>query len=156
MRFAYLSRVRACLPSDAAPRGRIEPMARKRKFGKIIIPVGMKPRPRQHEIDVAEVLAEHFRVDVEFVPTTARNTPDFLIDGVLWELKSPQGKGKNNIQRQLKYASKQSKNIIISASRSKLHINKIRGELTIQFQKTRSIRRLLLIDKTDKVMEITR
>lgn len=132
-------------------------MANKRnESGKIIIPVGMKPRPRPHEIEAAEILAKHFRVDIEFVPTTDRNTPDFLIDDVLWELKSPQGKGKNNIQRQLKYASKQSKNIIISASRSKLHINKIKGELTIQFQKTRSIKQLLLIDKTSKVIEITR
>lgn len=84
-------------------------MASKRnKPGKIIIPVGMKPRPRQHEIEVAEILAEYFKLDVEFVPTTNRNTPDFLIDGVLWELKSPQGKGKNNVERQLKYALHQS------------------------------------------------
>lgn len=79
---------------------------RKPQAGKIIIPSGMKPRPRQHEIDVAGVLAEHFKVDVEFMLTTERKSPDFLIDGVLWELKSPQGSGKNNIQRQLKYASK--------------------------------------------------
>jgi hypothetical protein len=131
-------------------------MARKSKSGKIIIPVGMKPRPRQHEIDVAEVLAEHFKTDVEFMSTTGRNTPDFIIDGILWELKSPQGKGRNNIQRQLKYASKQSQSIIISAHRSKLHINKIKGELTIQFKKTRSLKRLLLIDKAGKVVEILR
>lgn len=116
----------------------------------------MKPRPRQHEIEIAEILAKHFKTNIEFIPASNRNTADFLIDGVLWELKSPQGKGKNNIQRQLKYASKQSKNIIISANRSKLHINKIRGELAIQFQKTRSLKRLLLIDKAKKVIEITR
>lgn len=131
-------------------------MVKKSKSGKIIIPAGMRPRPRQHEIDVAEVLAEHFKIDIEFVPATERNTPDFLIDGMLWELKSPQGKGRNNIQRQLKYALKQSQNIIISAHRSKLHINKIKGELTIQFKKTRSLKRLLLIDKAGKVVEILR
>lgn len=124
--------------------------------GKIIIPTGLKPRPRQHEIDVAEILAKYFDADVEFVPRSNNKTPDFLINDVLWELKSPQGKGSNNIQRQLKYASKQSKNIIVSASRSKLHINKIKGELAIQFAKTRSIQRLLLIDKAGRVIEITR
>jgi hypothetical protein len=128
----------------------------KRHQARIIIPAGMKPRPRQHEIDAAEVLAKHFNVDIEFVRTTENNTPDFLIDGLLLELKSPQGRGRNNIQRQLKYASKQSKNIIINAHRSKLHINKIKGELTIQFKKTRSIRRILLINKTGKVIEILR
>lgn len=124
--------------------------------GKIIIPVGMKPRPRPHEIEAAEILVKHFRTDVEFIPTANSSTPDFLIDGVVWELKSPQGKGKNNIQRQLKYASKQAQNIVLSAQRSKLHINRIKGELTIQFKKTRSLKRLLLIDKSGKVIEITR
>lgn len=122
----------------------------------VITPVGMKPKPRDHERDAAEVLAAHFDTTVEFIPTTRHSSPDFLIDDVQWELKSPQGAGKNNVQRQLKYASKQSENIIISAKRSKLHINKIKGELAIQFKKTRSIKRLLLIDKTGKVIEITR
>lgn len=122
----------------------------------VITPVGMKPKPRDHERDVAEILAVYFSSSVEFIPTTEHRTPDFLIDGVLWELKSPQGSGKNNVQRQLKYASKQSENIIISAKRSKLHINKIKGDLTIQFKKTRSIKRLLLVDKAGHVIEITR
>jgi hypothetical protein len=122
----------------------------------VITPVGMKPKPRDHERDVAEILAVYFNTSMEFIPTTERRTPDFLIDGVLWELKSPQGSGKNNVQRQLKYASKQSENIIISAKRSKLHINKIKGELTIQFKKTRSIKRLLLVGKAGNVIEITR
>ena len=91
----------------------------------------MKPRPRPHVVEAAEILVKQFKTDVEFIPTANSSTPDFLIDSVVWELKSPQGKGKNNIQRQLKYASKQSQNIVISAQRSKLHINKIKGELTL-------------------------
>ena len=34
-----------------------------------------------------------------------------------WELKSPKGKGKNNIERQLQTGLKQSKNIIFDARR---------------------------------------
>ena len=116
----------------------------------------MKPRPRGHEIDVAEVLVEHFGVDVEFVKTSERKTPDFLIDGVLWELKSPQGKGKNNIQRQLQYAAHQSKNVIIDASRSKLHASKIRREVEYQFGIIKSIKRLLYVSKDKKVVELSR
>ena len=129
---------------------------KKQQTGKIIIPTGMKPRPRGHEIDVAEVLVEHFGVDVEFVKTSERNTPDFLIDGVLWELKSPQGKGKNNIQRQLQYAAHQSKNVIIDASRSKLHASKIRREVEYQFGIVKSIKRLLYVSKDKKVVELSR
>lgn len=54
----------------------------------------MKPRPRGHEIDVAEVLVEYFGVDVEFVKTSERKTPDFLIDGLLWELRIRRAKVK--------------------------------------------------------------
>ena len=129
---------------------------KKQQTGKIIIPTGMKPRPRGHEIDVAEVLVEHFGVDVEFVKTTEQKTPDFLIDGVLWELKSPQGKGKNNIQRQLQYAAHQSKNVIIDASRSKLHASKIRREVEYQFCIIKSIKRLLYVSKDKKVVELSR
>jgi hypothetical protein len=129
---------------------------KKNKPGKIIIPVGMKPRPRPHEIEVAEILAEHFKVDVEFVPTTERSTPDFLINGVLWELKSPQGKGKNNIQRQLQYASRQSSNVIIHAGRSKMHASKIRREVEYQFKIVKSAERLLYVSKDKKVVEIKR
>jgi len=103
-------------------------MVKKSKSGKIIIPVGMKPRPRPHEIEIAEILAKHLKTDIEFIPTTNRNTPDFLIDGTLWELKSPQGTGKNNIQRQLQYAVRQSSNVILDANRSKMHVNKIKRE----------------------------
>ncbi|HEV2403706.1 MAG TPA: hypothetical protein VGS08_05920 [Candidatus Saccharimonadales bacterium] len=127
-----------------------------KKSGKIIIPVGMKPRPRQHEIDAAEILAEYFRANVEFIPTTNRNTPDYLINGVLWELKSPQGTGKNNIQRQLQYASHQSANVIIHAGRSKMHSAKIRREVERQFRIIKSIRRLLFISKDGKIIEIKR
>ena len=77
-------------------------MVRKKKeSGKIILPAGMKPRPEEHELHVASILSGYFNADVEFVPRANQRTPDFLINGVLWELKSPTGTGKNNIQRQL-------------------------------------------------------
>jgi hypothetical protein len=123
---------------------------------RVIIPTDSKPAPAPYEIAAAKRLAEYFMSDVEFIPRSNNKTPDFLINAIAWELKSPQGSGRNNIQRQLQYASRQSKNIVISASRSKLHINKIKGELSIQFQKTPNIQRLLLIDKMGNVIEISR
>jgi len=42
-------------------------MASKKNIkGKIIIPAGMKPRPRQHEIAAAEILAGYFKDNVEY------------------------------------------------------------------------------------------
>lgn len=124
--------------------------------GKVIIPANVYPLPRQHEIDVATILAEQLKTDVEFAPTTDRNTPDFLIKGILWELKSPQGNGKNNIQRQLQYASHQSANVIISAARSKMHPVKIKREIESQFKVIKTVERLLFVSKDKKVIEIYR
>ncbi len=132
-------------------------MVRKKKeSGKIILPAGMKPRPEEHELHVASILSEHFNADVEFVPRANQRTPDFLINGVLWELKSPTGTGKNNIQRQLQEAHHQSRNVIIDASRSKMHATKIRRHVEHQFKIVKSVKRLLFVSKSGKVYEITR
>lgn len=129
---------------------------KKRLTSKIIIPVGMKPGPSQYELDVSGILAKHFGANVEFVPRNTRTTPDFLINNVQWELKSPQGKGKNNIQRQLQYAAHQSANVIIYAGRSKIHGNKIKREVEYQFRVVKSVKRLLFISKSGKVFELNR
>jgi len=93
---------------------------------KVIIPVGLKPFPARYELSAASLLASHFKADVEFIPRSNYKTPDFLIEGVVWELKSPTGKGKHNIEHQMKAGIKQSGNIIFDARRSKIHISKIR------------------------------
>ena len=116
----------------------------------------MKPKPRDHERDAAEVLALHFNTSVEFLPRTNGKTADFIIDGVTWELKSPTGTGKHNIKRQLQYAKHQSVNVIIDANRSKLHKDKIRREVEYQFGIVKSVKRLLFISKDKKVVEIKR
>jgi hypothetical protein len=90
------------------------------------------------------------------VPRSNRKTPDFIIDGAAWELKSPTGTGKNNIEHQLQTGLKQSKNIVFDARRSKIHIVKIRNELKRQFRLSKSIKRLLLIEKTKNIVEFTR
>lgn len=113
----------------------------------VVIPVGLKPSPARYEITAAELLASHLKTDVEFILRSNYQTPDFRIDGVEWELKSPTGTGKNNIERQLQAALKQSHYIVFDARRSKIHILKIKAELNRQFQLTKSIKRLILIDK---------
>ncbi len=129
-----------------------------KKQGKaqVIIPVGMKPKPRQYERDAAEVLAAYFNTSVEFLPRTNSKTADFTIDGIVWELKSPTGTGKHNIDRQLKYAKHQSTNVIIDAGRSKMHSAKIRREVEYQAKVNTTIKRLLFISKDKKVIEIKR
>jgi hypothetical protein len=81
---------------------------------------------------------------------------DVLIKGTIWEIKSPTGKGKRNIQHTLSAAMKQSKCIVFDARRSKIHMTRIVGELQKQFRMTVSMERMLLIKKDKTVIEITR
>jgi Contact-dependent growth inhibition CdiA C-terminal domain len=67
------------------------------------------------------MLAVHFKSDVQFIEATSRSAPDISINGIQWELKSPVGVGGNNIQKNMREASAQSKNIVIDLRRSKLH-----------------------------------
>ena len=123
---------------------------------RVIIPVDLKPSPARYEITAAGLLAKYFKADVEFIFRSNYKTPDFMIATTNWELKSPTGSGKNNIERQLQAGLKQSKNIVFDARRSKIHISKIRSELNRQFQLTQSMKRLILIEKNGSIIEITR
>lgn len=78
----------------------------------------------------------------------------FLIMGKSWELKSPTGVGKHNVQHALQRASKQSKNIVFDARYSRMHTNRLKFELRSQTRLIHSIKRLLLIEKSGKVIEI--
>ena len=128
--------------------------AEKKKKRSIIIPQGGKVLPEPIEISAARILGKYFKNDVEFIPVTSSKTPDFVIDGVRWELKSPTGKGKYTIQHQFHRATKQSKNIIIDARRCKLHIARIRREVNYQVGLSRGIKRVILIEKSEKVVVI--
>lgn len=121
---------------------------------RVIIPANLKPSPARYEISAARLLADYFQADVAFILRSNQKTPDFLIDGVTWELKSPTGTGKYNVQHQLKAAAKQSSNVIFDARRSKMRMTKIRNEVARHFRHTKAVRRLILINKNKRVLEI--
>lgn len=123
---------------------------------RVILPTNLKPSPARYELTAAQLLAEYFKTDVEFISRSNHKTPDFIINGVKWELKSPTGTGKRNIERQLQTGIKQSKNIVFDARRSKIHIARIKNILNYQFRLAKSIKRIVLIDKSKNVIELTR
>ena len=120
----------------------------------IIIPAEVQPGPSPKELSAARILLEYFKKDIVFVSRKNNRTPDFLIGGLFWELKTPIGTGKYNLQHALRSASGQSDNIVIDARFSKMHINRIKSELRFQLSKANKINRLLLIDKQKAVIEI--
>ncbi|MDR2191530.1 MAG: hypothetical protein LBO62_01425 [Endomicrobium sp.] len=76
------------------------------KFGKTIIPFGVFPET--HELETARFFNKLGK-DIEFLrPIRSKGirTPDIVMDGVLWEIKSPQGDSRRTIENNLRAALK--------------------------------------------------
>ena len=128
-------------------------MTKKSKYN-IIIPVGMKPRPKIHEETAADILANHFKSDVYFIETASQGTPDVSIDGIKWEIKSPIGSGANNIQKNMREASAQSDNVVIDLRRSKLHQTRALGYVKHFTDMSKKLKRVLVITKSKQILTI--
>lgn len=127
------------MPKDSKKRG-------------IFIAPGRKPWP--HEMRVAEILAlaGHY---IEFLEETNLHTADILLDGIEYEIKSPEGFNPNTFEHTLKDALKQSPNIIIDSSRiKKVRDNKIRAFLVGQVRKHKQIKKMLFITKQGRIVDI--
>lgn len=109
-----------------------------------------------HEYDTIYFLAS-FGFEIEVIRPT--NTPrthnsDFLIGGAIWEAKSPEGAGNSTIARQFHKASKQSDRMILDLRRIKMQPSKAEHEAMIRFEKSKSIKRLILITKDGRLLDI--
>ena len=125
--------------------------------GKIIIPVGHPNPPAPHEIDVATILASHYKTTVEFIMPIddfKRKTPDIKMLDVEWEIKSPKGKSKSTISNQLRRGSKQSQNLIIDTRQTKLKYVEIERRVRFVVKSSTSIKKVVFINKSGKVVEL--
>ena len=121
----------------------------------VIVPKNVFPKPSVREISAAHILLEYFKSDVKFIPRCNQKTPDFLIKGLRWELKTPIGTGKYNIQHLLHSAIQQSKNIVVDARFSKMHLTRIVNELKRHSTlTTKGIKNLIVITKGKKIIVI--
>ena len=125
----------------------------KDKIG-IFIPAGRKPWP--HEMRVAEILALAGHV-VEFLAEySGMRTANIKLDGIEFEIKSPESFNPNTLEHKLKDATKQSPNIIIDTSRiKKVHDTKILNFLINQVRKQSQIKRLIMITKRSRIIDIS-
>ncbi|MDR0490568.1 MAG: hypothetical protein LBH28_04910 [Oscillospiraceae bacterium] len=138
------------------------PMGKKKgkqlNLGQVVIPTNHPNPPEQHEIDAAWILARHFQCVVEFltpVDDYMRKTADIVMLGVQWEMKSPIGASKATIENQFRRASKQSRSLIIDTRRTTLDDKEIVKSIIRETKKHSSIKRVILIDKFDKVIEMS-
>jgi hypothetical protein len=96
-------------------------MTKQSKYN-IIIPVGMKPRPKIHEETAGDILANHFKSDVYFIETASQGTPDVSIQGTEWEIKIPVGGSANNIQKNMREVVAQSEDIVIDLANTLVRV----------------------------------
>ena len=130
---------------------------KKHVLGKVIIPIRHSSHPEAHEVDTAQALAQHFCCDVEFltpIDDYMRKTADIYMLGSEWEMKSPIGSSKSTIGNQFRTASKQAKNIIIDTRRTMLSFDEIEKQVLVEMKKRNSIKQVILIDKSKKVVAI--
>lgn|GEM_PF-497702 len=83
--------------------------------GSVTVPEELKPKPYQHEIDAAHRLAEK-GFTVTFIEASNKKkvrSPDILLDGVKWEIKSPTGTGERTIDNKMHDAEGQSSRLIL-------------------------------------------
>ena len=128
-------------------------MKKSTKKGRIVIPAGRKPWP--HELRVAEILAAAGHM-VEFLPETSLKTADIRLDGVEYEIKSPFTNKPDKLERNLKRALKQSKNIIFDSSRTKnIRDDKLYKFLMTKAGQQKQIGRLIFITKRGRTIDIS-
>ena len=112
-----------------------------------------------HELRCAQALRAAGKT-VEFIPAIRGRgvkTPDVVIDGVIWEIKSPETSNTHSLQRVLRKVSKQSPNILIDTSRAtKLSDAAIERELRRLLPLVKSTKRLLMVTKKGEVLDLTR
>lgn len=124
----------------------------KKKTGIFIAP-GRKPWP--HEMRVAEILslAGHY---VEFLEESDLRTADIKLDGIEYEIKSPESFNSNTFEHKLKDATKQSPNLVIDTSRiKKVRDLKVRSFLVNQMRKQKQIKKMIMITKHGQIIDIS-
>lgn len=89
--------------------------------------------PTNQERKVATILREKYGKIVGFVPQIVFpqgiQTPDYLIDGDRFDLKSPTGRGKNVIYGLIAKKRKQANNFIIDISDCPLSVEEIEKQI---------------------------
>ena len=78
------------------------------------------------------------------------------MDGIEWEIKSPQGKGKHTIERNISNALLQSCFIIIDLSRITLNENDCLKQINKEFNIRKQIKKLYIITKEKELIVLKR
>jgi hypothetical protein len=118
------------------------------KDGQIILPARVNVWP--HELDTARALARSGR-DVEFLVKGVgdrEKSADILMEGIVWEIKSPRASNIKAVERNVKRARNQASNVIVDSHRMKgVPDAAIERELRRCAREIKGLKRLLFVDR---------
>ena len=108
---------------------------------------GVKIQP-QEESAIEFLLSQGLNVELIVPVNTPKNkNPDFLINGVVWELKSPETKNKKTIKRLINSTTKQSVRIVVDLKNLKLNEEIAINILEYEFRDSHRVRDMMIIPK---------
>ena len=96
---------------------------------------------------------------MELIPKSNRegeHSADIKIGRLLWEMKAPKGEGSSLMKNTIQKAVKQSENVVLDLRRTKRHQTKCLSEIKREFVNSKSIRRIMIITKERKVIEMVK
>ena len=109
----------------------------------------------KHEYETVLFLTEQ-GFDVELIPPQNSKTADLIMDGQIWEMKCPRGSGNRTIEKLFQKALHQSTNLIFDLRKIALLGEKARQQTVRQFKLRRSARRLIIITKAGKLLDLSK
>ena len=89
--------------------------------------------------------------NIELIPPSNilnAKTPDFAMNGLRWEMKSPKGKSRSTLEHAFQSAVKQSENIIFDLRRTDIPLKKSLAILTKLMITSKRAKKLSVITKT--------
>lgn len=116
-------------------------------------------KPTQREKEVGKLLADTLGSHVVHVPEVHNpnfvKTPDYLIDGVRWDLKEIEKTGKNNIDNAIAGKKEQARSFIIDVSKTLMDIDEAYSKINrIYFNRHRNWVENIILIKGDKIIDI--
>lgn len=112
-----------------------------------------------HEKDIAQLIANETGKEIKMVPRITYpqgiQTPDYLIDGARFDLKTPLGNGKNTIYGMVKSKKRQANNFVICADKTELNIEELQQQiLDIYHSKNTSFVDKIILVKDNKIINV--
>lgn len=116
-------------------------------------------RPTEREREVGELIARMLGRHVIHVPEVHNpnsvKTPDYLIDGVRWDLKEIEKTGKNNIDNAIAGKKEQARSFIIDVTKTPMGINDVYSKIDrIYFNRHREWVENIILVKDKEIIDI--